>query len=78
MNLTAMLIAIIAFAPAVAADRPDVIVADFEADTYGGWIADGEAFGTGPAHGTLPGEMDVTGFKGSGLVNSFVKGYLAS
>jgi fructan beta-fructosidase len=74
MNLTTMLIAIIAFAPAVAADRPDVIVTDFEGDTYGGWIADGEAFGTGPAHGTLPGQMDVTGFVGRGLVNSFIKG----
>jgi fructan beta-fructosidase len=71
MNLTTMLIAIIAF---VAADRPDVIVAAFDEDTYGGWIANGEAFGTGPAHGTLPGQMDVTGFVGRGLVNSFVKG----
>ena len=60
--------------PAMARDRPDVIVADFEGDTYRGWIADGEAFGTGPAHGTLPGQMAVTGFLGGGLVNSFANG----
>ncbi len=59
--------------PAVAADRPDVIVADFEGDTYDNWMAEGEAFGSGPAHGTLPGQMAVTGFLGRGLANSFVK-----
>ena len=26
------------------------------------------------AHGTLPGQMDVSGFKGKGLVNSFHQG----
>ena len=60
--------------PAVAADRPDVILADFEGDTYGGWTAAGEAFGSGPAHGTLSGQMAVSGFLGRGLVNSFVNG----
>jgi fructan beta-fructosidase len=60
--------------PAVAADRPDVIVADFEGDTYGGWTTEGDAFGAGPAQGTLPGQMAVTGFLGHGLANSFVKG----
>ena len=57
-----------------AADRPDVIIADFEGDTYGGWTAVGEAFGSGPARGTLPGQMTITGFLGRGLANSFVKG----
>ena len=31
----------------------------------------GEAFGPGPARGTLPGQMPVTGFLGKGLVNCF-------
>jgi fructan beta-fructosidase len=52
----------------------DLLVADFEGDTYGGWKAEGEAFGTGPAKGTLPGQMRVSGFQGQGLVNSFLKG----
>ena len=56
------------------ADRPDVIIADFEGETYGDWTVAGEAFGVGPARGTLPGQMAVTGFLGRGLVNSFVKG----
>jgi fructan beta-fructosidase len=60
--------------PAAAADRPDLVVADFEGNTYGHWTVVGDAFGTGPARGTLPGQMDVTGFLGHGLVNSFVNG----
>jgi fructan beta-fructosidase len=57
-----------------AADRPDVVLADFEGDDYGGWTATGAAFGKGPARGTLPGQMPVTGFKGKGLANSFLGG----
>ena len=67
-------LAMVESTPAPAADRPDVLIADFEGDSYGGWITEGEAFGSGPAHGTLPGQMAVTGFLGRGLVNSFVKG----
>lgn len=54
---------------------PDILVADFEGPTYApGWVATGEAFGAGPAPGTLSGQMQVTGFRGRGLVNSFLKG----
>jgi fructan beta-fructosidase len=51
--------------------RPDILYADFEGADYGDWKVTGTAFGTGPARGTLPGQMPVTGFKGKGLVNSF-------
>lgn len=51
-----------------------VVLADFEGGDYGAWKAEGDAFGRGPAQGTLPGQMDVTGFKGKGLVNSFLNG----
>src|SRR6478672_1246708 len=57
-----------------AADRPDILVADFEDDTYGDWTTTGTAFGTGPARGTLPNQMPVTGFLGKGLVNSYFGG----
>src|SRR5271155_3741700 len=53
------------------ADREDIVFADFEGDTYGDWKTTGSAFGSGPAHGTLPNQMQVTGFEGKGLVNSF-------
>ena len=46
--------------------------ADFEAADYGGWTASGTAFGSGPAHGALPGQQTVSGFSGGGLVNSFI------
>ena len=52
----------------------DIVVADFEDETYGEWKAEGEAFGTGPAKGTLPRQMHVSGYKGKGLVNSFLRG----
>lgn len=55
-------------------DRSDIIFADFEAETYGEWKATGEAFGPGPARGTLPNQMPVEGFVGKGLVNSYFKG----
>ena len=52
----------------------DILLADFESDTYAPWTVAGEAFGPGPARGTLPGQMQVDGFRGQGLVNSFFKG----
>ncbi len=52
----------------------DILVADFEGETYGDWKTTGEAFGPGPARGTLPNQMPVSGFEGKGLVNSFFKG----
>ncbi|MBI5394494.1 MAG: 2,6-beta-D-fructofuranosidase [Verrucomicrobia bacterium] len=52
----------------------DIVFADFEGKDYGSWKAAGEAFGPGPARGTLPKQMRVEGFQGKGLVNSFYKG----
>ena len=52
----------------------DILIADFEGANYGQWKTTGEAFGNGPARGTLPGQMPVSGFKGKGLVNSYFKG----
>jgi fructan beta-fructosidase len=56
------------------ADEPDIVFADFEGATYGDWVTTGTAFGSGPAKGTLPNQMPVTGFKGKGLVNSYLGG----
>lgn len=52
----------------------DLLIADFEAESYGQWQVTGTAFGEAPARGTLPGQMDVSGFSGERLVNSFVGG----
>ena len=53
------------------AQRPDLVVADFETATYGDWMVAGPAFGGGPANGTLPHQMPVDGYRGAGLVNSY-------
>jgi len=58
----------------VRADQPDILFADFEGETYGEWTTTGTAFGKRPAKGTLEGQMAVTGYKGKGLVNSFLGG----
>lgn len=54
-------------------DRPDIVIADFEWKTWGerGWEVTGNAFGPGPSTGTLPGQMEVSGFEGAWVVNSF-------
>lgn len=56
------------------AAAPDIVIADFEGSDYGAWKTTGEAFGAGPARGSLPGQMNVSGFEGKGLVNSFLRG----
>ncbi len=55
-------------------ESPDIVVADFEGASYGAWQSVGDAFGTGPAKGTLAGQMHVSGYAGQGLVNSFLGG----
>lgn len=68
---------VLSLAAAFAAE-PDVLVADFEGDTYGAWTAAGSAFGRAPARGALPGQMSVDGYVGRGLVNSFLGGDAAT
>ena len=50
------------------------VLADFEGGTYGDWTTTGDAFGPAPATGALPGQQQVSGFMGSGLVNTFRDG----
>lgn len=52
----------------------DIVFADFEGDNYGEWKVKGEAFGSAPARGALPGQMAVEGFTGNRLANSFNQG----
>src|SRR6266849_6477256 len=67
--LTVLALAYIAYSQAK--ESPDLLIADFEGDTYGDWVVTGDAFGKGPARGTLPGQQPVSGFLGKGFVNSF-------
>ena len=52
-------------------DRNQLLIADFEGSNYGSWIITGDAFGTGPAQGTMYNQQTVTGYMGKGLVNTF-------
>ena len=60
--------------PAADPPRADLVIADFDGDSYGAWKVEGTAFGSSPARGALPGQMAVDGFLGEGLVNSFLGG----
>ena len=73
-SLIAVIVLQAALAACAARAASDVIVADFEGADYGDWKVSGEAFGTGPAHGTLPNQQEVSGFLGKGLVNTFLHG----
>ncbi|MBX7168058.1 MAG: glycoside hydrolase family 32 protein [Pirellulales bacterium] len=74
LSCLAMLLGCWLLTRAHGADRPDIVIADFEGRDYGDWQATGDAFGTGPAHGTLPGQQTVSGYLGNGLVNTFLGG----
>ena len=54
--------------------RTKIVLADFEGQTYGEWQTTGDAFGAGPARGTLPDQQAVSGFQGDGLVNTYLGG----
>lgn len=54
--------------------KQDIVIEDFEADSYKNWTVEGESFGTSPAKGSLPGQQDVAGFEGKGLANSYYGG----
>ena len=54
--------------------RPPILLADFDGDDYGDWTVEGEAFGKGPARGTLTKQQPVSGFLGKGLVNTYLGG----
>jgi fructan beta-fructosidase len=61
------------------ASAQDILLSDFEELTYawlpgGTWTATGNAFGSGPAQGTLSGQQTVDGYQGHGLVNTFLSG----
>lgn len=73
MKQTALLLILLIGAVA-RGQEPDMVIADFEGEDYGAWKTTGEAFGPGPARGTLPNQMNVEGFEGKGLVNSFFRG----
>jgi fructan beta-fructosidase len=72
--MSLLLISFLFCSAALALENDDILLADFEQETYGEWTTTGTAFGKGPARGTLDGQMAVTGFRGERLVNSFAGG----
>jgi fructan beta-fructosidase len=73
-SLTLCLTVLMSLGVAAADDAPPRMLADFNGDDYGDWQATGEAFGSGPARGTLPNQMPVSGWVGKGYVNTYLRG----
>ncbi|HOD83662.1 MAG: translocation protein TolB [Planctomycetes bacterium ADurb.Bin126] len=67
-------ILILAALSASARSADDILLADFEGKDYGVWKVEGDAFGHGPAAGTLGHQQAVSGYLGKGLVNTYYKG----
>lgn len=58
--------------PAQAGD--DIVFENFETNRYVGWEITGDAFGTAPAQRRIKTQREVDGFRGKGLVNSYLGG----
>ena len=52
----------------------DILIEDFESADYGDWVVTGEAFGPGPAQGTIGSQRTVSGYLGERLVNTYYSG----
>lgn len=52
------------------ADQSDLLVADFERESFAGWNVTGEAFGRGPVTGSVAGQAPVEAFEGKRFVTS--------
>ncbi len=59
---------------AVKAGPNDILIADFEGETYDGWTVAGDAFGARPAIANVVPKNKVTGCQGHGLVNTSLGG----
>jgi len=70
-TLTISILALILCILTCFSQNKDILIADFEGTNYGTWIVNGTAFGSGPAHGKIGNQQDVTGYLGNGLVNTF-------
>jgi hypothetical protein len=73
-RLSAPLGALVSLLFLPAAYAADQLLADFEGADYAAWTATGSAFSNAPARGTLPNQQNVGGFRGNGLVNSYLGG----
>ena len=64
-------IAMLGLLPGTTLVAEDLTVADFEGADFGEWKVSGEAFGNGPAQGSIEGQMQVDGFQGKGFLNGY-------
>lgn len=50
----------------------DILIADFEGDSYGEWKVEGQAFGQKPTTAETAKANGISGFKGDGLASSWL------
>ena len=49
----------------------DIIIEDFEDNSYNGWTTSGKAFGNKPAKGAFHGQNAINGYEGQFLINTY-------
>lgn len=54
--------------------QSDIVIEDFESDTFKNWTVEGDAFGNGPVSGKIGGQQDIKDFQGQRFANSFHEG----
>lgn len=74
IRFTTNILACLLFACSSLCAAEDLLIEDFEGDSYENWTVTGEAFGSAPAKGTLPNQMKVSGYRGMRLINTFFGG----
>lgn len=60
------------------ANTSNLLIADFESESFGTWTTQGEAFGSGPTIGAVTGQKGAKSFGGKRLANSAAGGVLAT
>ena len=74
MRNTVFWIVLCSLCPAGSWAAEDIVLADFEGKDWGDWKVEGDAFGLGPASGSIGRQKKVSGYRGHGLVNSYHEG----
>ena len=63
MRNTVLWIVLCSLCPAGSWAAEDIVLADFEREDWGDWKIEGDAFGPGPAHGSLDRQKKVSGHR---------------
>jgi fructan beta-fructosidase len=65
-----LILPLLLFTCACHAATNDILINNFESDSFGAWITEGNAFGSGPTAGAVPNQKGIKALEGKRLANS--------